>query len=390
MEKVKAVVLNDTMGDYHHFRLICANDSLHCKAIQFSSIDHTNFWDASKEKNKNIFTLFNHKPITEIDKFKIKKRLFEVLDDINPEVVILSGWDAVPSLLALSWAINNNKPTVIVSESQKHDFKRKLPKEFLKRLLLKLIDTAFVGGINQRLYLMELGFEDHRIFEGCDIVDNEFFILESKPEDIKNLNLPNQFFLTSCRFVEKKNLRTLIDAFSEISHAHPDWSLVLAGDGPLKEDLKSLTIKRDVSDKVYFPGYLDYIEMKHAYAAASCFVLPSTTEQWGLVINEALASGLPVICSENVGSAPNLLSNQHVGYMFDPFSSKDLENKMMTIIKEIKTIDFSINAKSVISEWGRDKYSKNIQLASAKAIEIYERKGILKRFFLKLFIYLLK
>ena len=390
MEKVRAVVLNDTMGDYHHFRLVCANDHLNCKAIQFSSIDHTNFWDGSKELNKDIVTLFNKKPITEIDKFKIKKRLFEVLDDINPDVVILSGWDAIPSLLALLWATNNDKPTVIISESQKHDFKRTPIKELLKRLLLKLIDSAFVGGINQRSYLMELGFEEHKIFEGCDIVDNEFFSLESKPEDIENLNLPNQFFLTSCRFVEKKNLKTLIEAFSTISPAYPDWSLVLAGDGPLKDELKSLTIKSNISDKVYFPGYLDYTEMKHSYAAASCFVLPSTTEQWGLVINEALASGLPVLCSENVGSAPNLLSGKHVGYMFDPFSSEDLENKMMTIVEEIKTIDFSVNAKRVISEWGRDKYAKNIRLASEKAINIYRRKGIMRRLFLRLFIYLLK
>ena len=82
------MVLNDTMGHYHHFRLSCANTSLDCTAIQFSSIDHTNLWDASADENRKIITLFNDKPITEIAKLKIKKRVFEVLDNINPEAVI--------------------------------------------------------------------------------------------------------------------------------------------------------------------------------------------------------------------------------------------------------------------------------------------------------------
>ena len=62
MKKLKVVALNDTMGAYHHFRLTCANDSLSCSAIQFSSIDHTNLWSASSENNKNITTLFEDKP----------------------------------------------------------------------------------------------------------------------------------------------------------------------------------------------------------------------------------------------------------------------------------------------------------------------------------------
>lgn len=378
------------MGDYHYYRLQCANDFLDCIAIQFSSKDHTNFWDASTEKNKNVVTLFEKDPITEIDKSKIQKKLFEVLDDINPEVVILSGWDAVPSLLALLWAINHNIPTVIISESQSHDFKRIFLKELVKKFLLRLVDTAFVGGINQRSYLNNLGFESLRIYEGCDIVDNEFFSQETKGYDFNKLNLPNQFFLTSCRFVEKKNLKILIEAFSLLSNAYPDWSLVLAGDGPLKADLETLVSEYGLSDKVHFPGYLNYLDMKHAYAAASCFVLPSTTEQWGLVVNEALASGIPVICSENVGSAPNLLSKKHVGYTFNPYSSYDLKEKMLSIIQELETKDFATDAREVVSQWGREKYSRNIKKASEQAISLHRNRGLFTKIILKLFIYSFK
>ena len=390
MKKIRAVALNDTMGSYHHFRLICANDSLECIAIQFSSIDHTNLWQGSSEENKLIITLFNDKPITEVSKAKIKDRLFKVLDEVDPEVVILSGWDAIPSLIALLWAMENNKPTVIISESQEHDFPRYRIKEYFKNFLLDLIDTAFVGGINQRHYLIKLGFENEMIFEGCDIVDNKFFMQPSRKEDIENLMLPEKYFLTSCRFIEKKNLKILIEAFSSLESVHAEWSLVLAGDGPLRKELESLVLEYNLSDKVYFLGYLDYLAMKNVYAGASCFVLPSTTEQWGLVINEALASGIPVICSENVGSAPNLLSGQHVGYVFDPLSSADLVGKMEKIISELEHTDFTSVAQEVISKWDRNKYSDNINKASKLGIKEYKKRSLVKILLLKLYIFLLK
>ncbi len=390
MKKIRAVALNDTMGSYHHFRLICANDSLDCTAIQFSSIDHTNLWQGSPEENKQIITLFDDKPITEVSKAKIRDRLFKVLDEVDPEVVILSGWDAIPSLIALLWAMENNKPTVIISESQEHDFPRYRIKECFKNFLLDLIDSAFVGGINQRNYLVKLGFDNDMIFEGCDIVDNKFFMRPSRKEDIENLKLPENYFLTSCRFVEKKNLKILIEAFSSLESVHTEWSLVLAGDGPLRRELESLVLEYNLSDKVHFLGYLDYLTMKNVYAGASCFVLPSTTEQWGLVINEALASGIPVICSKNVGSAPNLLSGQHVGYVFDPLSSTDLLGKMEKIISELKHTDFTSVAQEVISKWDRNKYSDSINKASKLGIKEYKKRSFVKILSLKLYIFLLK
>jgi glycosyltransferase involved in cell wall biosynthesis len=384
------VALNDTMGHYHHFRLSCANTTLDCKAIQFSSIDHTNLWDASSDDNNRIITLFEDRPITEIKIKMIQERVFEVLDDIKPEVVILSGWDATPSLLALLWAIRNGRPTVIISESQEHDFKRNFFKELLKKLLLKLIDVAFVGGINQRSYLVKLGFKNENIFEGCDVVDNSFFMEDSTESEIANLKLPKKYFLTSCRFVQKKNLKLLIKSFSLLSSEYSDWSLVLAGDGPLRDALEMLVLENNMSDRVHFTGYLGSKEMKHVYAGASCFVLPSTTEQWGLVVNEALATGIPVLCSENVGSAPNLLSELHVGYMFDPMSSSDLLQKMIKIIQELKNTDFKFNARKVVSEWGQEKYSNNIHSASVLALEIYKKKNYVQEYLLKLFIYISK
>ena len=390
-KKIKAVVLNDTMGPYHYFRLNCANEYLDATALEFSSMDHTNLWSTDNSDKTNVVTLFSEEPITKIPSMLIKKKLFKVLNNLNPEVVILSGWDAIPSLYALLWALKNNKPTVVISESQEFDFKRSEIKELGKKLILKLIDSAFVGGVNQSDYLIKLGFKKERIFLGCDVVDNDFFFQSKEPDNKKIVSqLPKNFFMTSCRFVEKKNLSFLIKVFEKFQRKIKDWSLVLVGDGPLKEDLIEFSNQLNISEKVVFTGYQEYESIRSIYNSASCFVLPSITEQWGLVINEALASGLPVLCSKRAGCAPNLIENNQVGYTFDPFSEKDLETKMYQIVEDLKSLDFKSKTYSIISQWGKDKYSINILKATEQAIESKAERGFLASAFLESFIKILK
>ena len=390
-KKIKAVVLNDTMGPYHYFRLDCANKYLDATALEFSSMDHTNLWSTDNFDKTNVVTLFSEEPITKIPSILIKKKLFKALYNLNPEVVILSGWDAIPSLYALLWALKNNIPTVIISESQEFDFKRSEIKELGKKLILKLIDSAFVGGINQSNYLIKLGFEQERIFLGCDIVANDYFF-QSKESDKKEtvIQLPNFFFMTSCRFIEKKNLFFLIKVFEKFQRKIENWSLVLVGDGPLKEDLIRLSNQLNISEKVVFTGYQEYESISSIYNSASCFVLPSITEQWGLVVNEALASGIPVLCSKRAGCAPNLIENNEVGYTFDPFTENDLETKMYQIVEDLKSSDFKSKTHAIISQWGKDKYSNNILKAAEQAIEFKAVRGFLASTFLESFIKIFK
>lgn len=390
-KKIKAVVLNDTMGPYHYFRLDCANKYLDATALEFSSMDHTNLWRTDNFDKTNVVTLFSEEPITKIPSILIKKKLFKALYNLNPEVVILSGWDAIPSLYALLWALKNNIPTVIISESQEFDFKRSEIKELGKKLILKLIDSAFVGGINQSNYLIKLGFEKERIFLGCDIVDNDYFF-QSKESDKKEtvIQLPNFFFMTSCRFIEKKNLFFLIKVFEKFQRKIENWSLVLVGDGPLKEDLIRLSNQLNISEKVVFTGYQEYESISSIYNSASCFVLPSIIEQWGLVVNEALASGIPVLCSKRAGCAPNLIENNEVGYTFDPFTENDLETKMYQIVEDLKSSDFKSKTHAIISQWGKDKYSNNILKAAEQAIEFKAVRGFLASTFLESFIKIFK
>lgn len=378
-EKIKIAFFNDTMGPYHYARLDAANLKSECIFLEFSSVDHTNYWDISNELKDNKITLFTDKPITKKNKSEIFTRMDKLLTKICPDVVLISGWDATASLLSLRWCLNNNIPAILLSESQKHDFKRSFFKETIKRFLLRLFDSAFVGGINQIRYLTELGFSEKKIFPGCDLVDNYYFSVNSqvnqhlKSKYQSKYNLPEKFFFTSCRFVEKKNLKFLLKTFKKFIENNNEWSLVIAGDGPLREDLESFLDEHDLNDRVFLPGYIQYDEIPIFYGLSSCFILPSITEQWGLVINESLASGKPVLVSDKCGCAPNLVQNQEVGFIFNPMDEDDLLSKMNLITEENTYKLFCNNTKNVMTKFDKNHYSKNLNMSAKKAKLSYKR-----------------
>ncbi len=109
------------------------------------------------------------------------------------------------------------------------------------------------------------------------------------------------------------------------------WSLVLLGDGPLKSDLCHLISDLGLQDSVLLPGFKQYDELPAYYGLASAFIHASTTEQWGLVVNEAMAAGLPVLVSNRCGCAMDLVKEGVNGFTFDPFNVEQLADLMLKI-----------------------------------------------------------
>jgi glycosyltransferase involved in cell wall biosynthesis len=171
------------------------------------------------------------------------------------------------------------------------------------------------------------------------VVDNDYFaqraieIRNSKFETRKKYGLPENYFLASARFIQKKNLFTLLRAYADYIHRceHENvkqWDLVLPGDGPLEGVLHSQVSRFNLQDHVLLPGFKQYDELPIYYVLADVFVHVSATEQWGLVVNEAMATGLPVLVSRRCGCAPDLVAEGKNGFTFDPGSVKSLGKLM--------------------------------------------------------------
>ena len=325
-------------GPYHHARLNAAADRLAVTGIEWSAKGYDSWGAADAPARYQKISLFPEATDNHPGKSELWRAFWSALEQANPDVVAVNGWNNFGSLVAADCCVRRGIPMVVMSESARQDEPRTWWKEMIKRRIVALYSAALVGGQRHVEYLVELGMPRDRIFTGYDVVDNAYFrrkaeeIRSQKSDVRKQYGLPENYFLSSARFVEKKNLPTLIRAYatyrqkSEAS-GNPPWDLVLLGDGPLREALNTQHSTLNLHGHVHFPGFKQYDELPVYYALAKAFVHASTTEQWGLVVNEAIASGLPVIVSERCGCVPELVQDN--GFTFDPTDEHALASLLL-------------------------------------------------------------
>lgn len=290
------------------------------------------FYPWGKAENKCNYTkisLFEYAHRNTHSWINLFVRLSDVLKNIKPDIVVVNGWNDFGSIITLSNCILKNISIIVLSESKEDDEPRIWWKEIIKSWLIKKYSCALVGGDIHKRYLMKLGFSENAIFNGYDVVDNSVF----HPDKIKPLTSPlnKPFFLAINRFVEKKNLPLLISAYSSYQQQVGEnaWHLVLCGDGELRSSLESLIDEYKLQDFVHLPGFLQQDELLPYFAHAQCFIHASTTEQWGLVVNEAMAAGLPVIVSNRCGCFEDLVLEGVNGFGFNPENQEELTNLMI-------------------------------------------------------------
>src|SRR5215472_10349345 len=165
------------------------------------------------------------------------------------------------------------------------------------------------------------------------------------------------------RFEAKKNLPGLLRGYAryrEMARGRP-WSLVVVGDGELKEKLFALRDRLGLEEHVLFPGVKNYQELPSYYGLATAFIHASTTEQWGLVVNEAMAAGLPVLVSERCGCAPDLVVPGSNGLVFDPHDVSSIANAMVEIANgsyDLRAMGRS--SQKIVAQWSLARFAKGL------------------------------
>lgn len=260
---------------------------------------------------------------------QLTRKLWSCLNRLNPEVVLVPGYYTLPGLAATLWAKINGRSAVLMTESTGHDHRRTWWKEAFKGALVRgLFDWAVAGGTPHRRYLEKLGFPSDRIARFYDVVDNNFFYERSNAlrtySTAADFDLPERYFLYVGRMAEEKNVSGLLEAYFQYRGAGGDWSLVFVGDGPQLPQLRNRAARSLYGVDVHFEGLRGTADLPQYYGFASCFILPSTREPWGLVANEAMACGLPLILSQRCGCAEDLLLEPENGFSFDPHEPDEL------------------------------------------------------------------
>jgi len=247
----------------------------------------------------------------------------KALRDGRFDAVIVNGWGSKTCLQAL-WACRRAGVPCIVRGEVNGLRHRAGWKRLGHRMLLSRYAAVLTIGANNRTYCIQQGVDAAKLFNTPYCVDNQRFaaMADAARADPGRELVAQRFgmnsqattFLFSGKLVEKKRPGDLIEALRLARQQGADGiQLLLVGDGPLRAELE----KQARELPVHFAGFLNQSEIGAAYAASDCLLLPSDAgETWGLVVNEAMASGLPAIVSDQVGCAANLIQPGVTGEVF--------------------------------------------------------------------------
>ncbi len=150
---------------------------------------------------------------------------------------------------------------------------------------------------------------------------------------------------------------------------HPDAIHILVGDGPMRGEVERAVADRAVPD-VHLPGFLNRSEVARAYAAADVFVLPSALhETWGAVVNEAMNFSLPVVVTDKVGCAADLVRNGENGYVVPSDDVTDLARAIESLVQDPeRRRAFGARSREVVDAWTYERAAEGVVEACAAAV----------------------
>jgi glycosyltransferase involved in cell wall biosynthesis len=381
---MRVAVLFERLGPYHDVRLSAARRQGDIVAVERSSVDDVYSWnEIHTSGNYQKINVFGHSASSPNRTRELQKRLEDCLQRIKPDVVAIPGWSTSGALAALRWSIAAAVPAIVMSDSWNDGERRGRWKEAVKRQIIPLFASGLVAGSPHVDYLEALGMPRENIFQGYDVVDNEHFnrgaaaARRNLAETKRELNVPEKFFLAVCRFVTEKNLVTLIEAFAKYqAHAPGEpWHLVIVGDGPLRHGLEARCRQLRIDEYVHFPGFKQYHDLPLYYGTAQALILASMSETWGLVVNEAMSAGLPVLVSNRCGCCRDLVDDGRNGLCFDPLDV-DAIRAAMTRIASPDSDRRSMGqvGRQLISRWSPELFAEALWQAArcaAKAPRIH-------------------
>ena len=243
-------------------------------------------------------------------------KLREVLKMIAFKKLLLSGWD-----LNEYWYLmmtNSNSKNCLALESTINESRTDGIRGFIKKIFLSCISTVYASGKLHVALLNNLEYKNEiKITKGVGIINKPSF--ESINKEYKKR------FLFIGRLSYEKNLMLLINIFNNL----PEYTLTLIGTSNQEQELKSIA-----NSNIVFVGQVENNNLQGYFSNNDIFILPSISETWGLVVEEALYFGLPVIVSKNCG-ASELIEDDINGYILDFNNIENIRKKLLNINNEI-------------------------------------------------------
>jgi glycosyltransferase involved in cell wall biosynthesis len=239
----------------------------------------------------------------------------------------------------------------------------------LVRTLVRGSSSWIAYGTRARDYLVQLGAAPERVFIAYNTVDVDWF--RARADELRNrrselrreLGLADRpVVLYVGQLIARKGVRDLLIAFETLAPRCDGMQLVLVGYGPLEHELRERVLRGQL-ERVHFAGHVPIPDLPRYYAAADVLVLPSHEEVWGLVLNEAAASGLPLVATNVVGASPDLIEPGVNGFSVPPGRPDCLAHAIGRVFERTKEMG-NASRQMILSR----NYMQNVE-AIVQAVE---------------------
>ena len=302
----------------------------------------------SKNQNKNINQF-------SLNFLNLEKKLIKG----NFDHILVLGWNNLLYINAILYALKHKIKLILRVETNlllKINPIKRLIKTIILKNLFKKINYFLAIGILNKNFLLNHNVPRKKIYPGPYFVDNNFFSKKIK----KKSKSKKKIVLFVGKLIQRKNPFEFLN-LAQMFLKNKKIQFIMIGDGILKKECLKFINKRRLNN-VSLIGFVNQTQLKNYYQKSDLLIVPSYYETWGLVINEAFASNIPVICSENCGASKDLILNGKTGFTYPTnelkilytktnkiLKNKSLSNKLRTnISRKIKDYDVDISANSIL------------------------------------------
>jgi L-malate glycosyltransferase len=318
-------------GPYHMDRCEALGQALagRRKVIGLELVSHGEVYDWAPSGRGQSFdkrTLFPGKHFSQVPGWRHLTALLGACLRSGARHVFLCDFQLPPIFVAACLLRLLGRRVIIMQDSKFDDKQRSMWRELGKAVLYRPYSAAFVGGRRSKSYLEFLGMPAERVVTGYDTVSmGRLMRLAGTDPAPKGPAYAERYFTVIARFVPEKNLELVLDAYAAYRQRRRGQprELLLCGAGPLEDALKQRVAQGGI-DGVRFCGWLDEQRVARVLASSLALILPSKEEPFGLVVNEAIALGVPVLVAENCGARDLLVRSGVDGYVIEPDNTEGL------------------------------------------------------------------
>ncbi|MEP7168431.1 MAG: glycosyltransferase family 4 protein [Bacteroidota bacterium] len=256
----------------------------------------------------------------------------KIISQYQPDKIIVSGFSLATIKI---WIRSFFQKTEYIIWSGAWEFPGRLDswgRKFQRRLLIRRAFAFVSYGSKAKEYLIKMGASEEKVFIAINTVDTNFFSGETKKIRSALTKVGKKHLIYIGYLVPRKNVSKLIEIIHELSKTRNDFVLDILGDGNEKDALEKVVEEKKLNDVIKFHGFIQKQDLPKYLAISCCFLFQTDFDVWGLVVNEAMAAGVPVMSSINAAATFDLIEDGETGFATDYNNKSDVLQKINTII----------------------------------------------------------